>query len=285
MTTSPISSSSSPLDPDTSSVKIGNTQVKCYNCHHKDLTIKAVKEQSEVATLIQCASNLSTLQMTGLDASASTIFTLSKTINEELQGKRLTTFQSAADMCNQVDPSGEWLKRVLPDGEGDTLASFASVLQEVMIKMGVHPNPTIKTETVSYKSENLQLQHTVTDQFRTLLVTHLIHPPHGQTNFVIVNCDQALTINGALGMNGGVGSKISPGEYGGNFCIVGGFNKEHDRVLLLDLDLAYPAEGSSPAKESGIYWVPLADLADAMNTWDDIAKSNRGYLSFSLTTA
>ncbi len=107
---------------------------------------------------------------------------------------------------------------------------------------------------------------------------HLADPPHGKLNFVIVNYDQALAVNGATKQ------KVAQGEFGGSYSIVGGYDREKEMVLLLDLDKAYNADRSTPAKNSGIYWVPLSDLVDAMNTQDTDAKKNRGYLAFSITT-
>lgn len=210
-----------------------------------------------------------------VDAAPTTVFVLTQGIAAKLPGNRLTTFRAPEDMVRKVDPSGKWLEQAGPDGAGDTLKEFCTHLDNSLSTMGLVLRLTPKPTHVTFDSSSAEAELQATNKLRKDLEA-MSSPPDGIHKIMVVNCDQALAINGATG------SQYEQGDHGGNYCIVAKFDPKTDKVLLFDLDKSY--SDGDPPKGSGSYWVPVSNLAGAMNTLDTDAGVNRGYTSFSFAT-
>jgi len=243
MTTSPVSYPSFP----------------CYDEKQRQLTTEALQKHSGIDSLLLFGPHVKFGGTKVVDASPTTLFTLAQGIKAALPKQSLKSFYDPEDLVKKVDPTGHWFERCGPNGQGDTLKELATCLQETLIKIGMNPPPSIKVETIQFKVADLLAQHTAVDLFCNVM-NQMVDPKQGEMKVVIVNYDHAHAISGATKQ------RFSEGEFGGNFSIVGGYDKEKELVLLLDTD--------------GLIWVPIADLVDAMNIPNH--KELRGYVCFTL---
>ncbi len=251
-------------------VKLGQTDFACYNAEQADLTGRMIAQDKGIGPLKMFGPHMTTINPDKVDASPTTIFVLTKGIAAALG---LAPFSSPTQMVRDADEltKGNWLERAGPEGSGDTLQQFSGNVQVALIKMGLDPSPVIERHHVTYDEDNVEAQEKESANFQKVL-EQLANPPEGKQKVVIVNCEQALAINDATG------DKTPQGEFGGNYCIVGGYDKSSDKVLLLDVD-----KGDSD-KNNGSYWVDRRALVGAMNILDTDSGINKGYISFDVPT-